>query len=124
MEPAHIPVPNLASVGKPQSQTVAPASALRNQGASRLARFPRRTGCDVYSPYSAVAVTKPKRNGGERGPRDDRGVLSARIVAAARSSFAQHGWAGTTMRGLARDAEVDYALVAYYFSNKRPRTPA
>lgn len=46
-------------------------------------------------------------------------MLSARIIAAARSSFARHGWAGTTMRGVARDAEVDPALVTYYFSNKR-----
>ena len=60
-----------------------------------------------------------KRAGGERGPREDRGVLSARIVAAARASFAEHGWAGTTMRGVAREAGVDPALVTYYFSDKR-----
>jgi AcrR family transcriptional regulator len=46
-------------------------------------------------------------------------VLSARIVAAARASFAEHGWAGTTMRGVAREAGVDLALVPYYFSDKR-----
>jgi hypothetical protein len=28
------------------------------------------------------------------GPRDERGVLAARIVAAARDEFAEHGWAG------------------------------
>jgi len=64
-------------------------------------------------------VAKLKRGGGERGPREDRGVLSARIVAAARASFAEHGWAGTTMRAVARDADVDPALVTYYFSDKR-----
>ncbi|MFZ0043296.1 MAG: TetR family transcriptional regulator [Solirubrobacteraceae bacterium] len=53
-----------------------------------------------------------------RGPREDRGVLSARIVRAARASFAEHGWAGTKMRGIARDAEVDPALVHYYFGSK------
>ena len=35
------------------------------------------------------------------------------------TSFAEHGWAGTTMRGVARDAGVDPALVPYYFSGKR-----
>jgi AcrR family transcriptional regulator len=64
-------------------------------------------------------VADVKRGGGERGPREDRGVLSARILAAARKSFAEHGWAGTTMRGVAREAGVDPALVPYYFKDKR-----
>jgi AcrR family transcriptional regulator len=41
-----------------------------------------------------------------------------RITAAARTSFAHNGWAGTTMRGVARDADVDPALVHYYFASK------
>jgi AcrR family transcriptional regulator len=41
-----------------------------------------------------------------------------RIIAAARASFAQNGWAGTTLRGVARDVGVDPALVHYYFSSK------
>jgi AcrR family transcriptional regulator len=45
-------------------------------------------------------------------------VAVARITAAARASFAEHGWAGTTMRGVARAAGVDPALVHYYFSSK------
>ncbi len=52
------------------------------------------------------------------GPRDERGVLSARIVAAARDEFAQHGWAGTTIRAIARAADVDPALVYHYFGSK------
>jgi len=52
------------------------------------------------------------------GPRDERGVLSARIVAAARQEFAQHGWAGTTIRAVARAADVDPALVYHYFGSK------
>ena len=53
-----------------------------------------------------------------RGPRDDRGVIAESIVAAARSSFAEVGYAGTTLRGVAREAEVDPALVSYYFKTK------
>jgi AcrR family transcriptional regulator len=52
------------------------------------------------------------------GPRDERGVLAARIVAAARDEFAEQGWAGTTLRAVARAAEVDPALVYHYFGSK------
>lgn len=52
------------------------------------------------------------------GPRDERGVLAARIVAAARVEFAEHGWAGTTIRAIARAADVDPALVYHYFGSK------
>jgi AcrR family transcriptional regulator len=52
------------------------------------------------------------------GPRDERGVLAARILSAARDEFAQHGWAGTTIRAVARGAEVDPALVYHYFGSK------
>src|SRR6478752_3035876 len=52
------------------------------------------------------------------GPRDERGVLSARILAAARDEFAQNGSAGTTIRAVARAADVDPALVYHYFGSK------
>jgi len=45
-------------------------------------------------------------------------VLAARIVAGARDEFAQHGWAGTTIRAVARAADVDPALVYHYFGSK------
>lgn len=52
------------------------------------------------------------------GPRDERGVLAARILAAARDAFAETGWAGTTIRAVARAADVDPALVYHYFGSK------
>jgi AcrR family transcriptional regulator len=52
------------------------------------------------------------------GPRDERGVLAARIVSAARDEFAEQGWAGTTLRAVARAADVDPALVYHYFGSK------
>ena len=61
----------------------------------------------------------PKRNATrQRGPRDEPGVMLERITAAARRSFAENGWAGTTLRAVAREAGVDPALVHYYFSSK------
>jgi AcrR family transcriptional regulator len=52
------------------------------------------------------------------GPRDERGVLAARILSAARVAFAETGWAGTTIRAVARAADVDPALVYHYFGSK------
>jgi AcrR family transcriptional regulator len=52
------------------------------------------------------------------GPRDERGVLAARIVTAARQAFAETGLAGTTIRAVAREADVDPALVYHYFGSK------
>jgi AcrR family transcriptional regulator len=39
-------------------------------------------------------------------------------MAGARDEFAQHGWAGTTIRAVARTADVDPALVYHYFGSK------
>ncbi|MET0899978.1 MAG: TetR family transcriptional regulator [Mycobacterium sp.] len=52
------------------------------------------------------------------GPRDERGVLAARILRAARDAFAETGWAGTTIRSVARAADVDPALVYHYYGSK------
>ena len=63
-------------------------------------------------------MAEPSKRALTPGPRDERGVLSARIVAAARAEFAEHGWAGTTIRAVARAADVDPALVYHYFGSK------
>lgn len=63
-------------------------------------------------------VAKTATTPGAPGPRDERGVLAARIAAAARDEFAVHGWAGTTIRAVARRADVDPALVYHYFGSK------
>ncbi|AKK27370.1 TetR family transcriptional regulator [Mycobacterium sp. EPa45] len=52
------------------------------------------------------------------GPRDEKGVLAARILDAARGEFAHNGSAGTTIRAVARAADVDPALVYHYFGSK------
>lgn len=53
-----------------------------------------------------------------RGPREERGATLAAIERAARRAFAENGWAGTSMRAIAREVGVDPALVHYYFSSK------
>src|SRR6201985_2003517 len=64
--------------------------------------------------------SKPSRirKPAHRGPRDERGVVAARILSVARASFAARGYAGTTLRSVGREADVDPALVTYYFRDK------
>jgi AcrR family transcriptional regulator len=52
--------------------------------------------------------------GRRRGSPDTRSA----ILTAARSSFAAHGFAGATIRGIATTAGVDAALVHHYFGSK------
>jgi AcrR family transcriptional regulator len=53
-----------------------------------------------------------------RGPRDERGVIADRILAVARTHFAKRGYAGTSLRAIAREAGVDPTLVTYYYTSK------
>ncbi|MGO9891794.1 MAG: TetR family transcriptional regulator [Solirubrobacteraceae bacterium] len=65
-----------------------------------------------------MSSAEKKSPGRPRGPREEPGVMVERIIAAARASFAHKGWAGTTMRAIAREVDVDPALVHYYFASK------
>ena len=58
-------------------------------------------------------MTAP-RKGRRPGAVDTRGE----VLAAARTEFATKGYAGTTVRGIAREAGVDPALVHHYFGGK------
>lgn len=53
-----------------------------------------------------------------RGRRPGRVDTRAEILAAARASFAEKGFSGTTIRGVAATAGVDPALVHHYFGTK------
>ena len=55
---------------------------------------------------------------GPRGRRPGAPDTRAGILAAARNQFAAQGFARTTIRGVARDAGVDPALVHHYFGSK------
>lgn len=60
------------------------------------------------------AAGRPGRTGRRPGRPDTRRV----ILDAARDLFAQHGYAGTSIRQIAAAAEVDPALVHHYFGPK------
>jgi AcrR family transcriptional regulator len=55
---------------------------------------------------------------GRRGPKGPRGEVADRILSAARASFGAVGYAQTTLRAVAATADIDPALVTYYFSGK------
>ncbi len=67
------------------------------------------------APTAAIPVgERPAHTGrrpGESGARDD-------ILAAARAQFAENGYDGATIRGIAAHAGVDPALVHHYFGAK------
>lgn len=56
----------------------------------------------------------PRRGRRIAGDPDARG----QILTAARTSFTEHGYAGTSLREVAAGAGVDVALVSYYFGSK------
>jgi AcrR family transcriptional regulator len=58
---------------------------------------------------------EPSRTGRRPGVSDTR----ERILAAARDAFGEAGFDGTTIRGIARHAGVDPALVHHYFGSKQ-----
>jgi AcrR family transcriptional regulator len=57
----------------------------------------------------------PKKHSGRRvGPTNSHGV----ILDTARAQFSEHGFDGTTMRGIAQAADVDSALIHHFFLSK------
>ena len=54
------------------------------------------------------------RTGRREAGSDTKGL----ILAAARSAFASAGYEATSLRGIAREAGVDPALVMHYFGSK------
>ena len=61
-----------------------------------------------------MSGTVTRGRGRRPGGPDTRGE----ILAAARKSFAEKGFGGTTIRAVAAEAEVDPALVHHYFGSK------
>jgi len=59
-----------------------------------------------------------KDSGKARGPRQDGVESREAILTAAREQFAANGFDKATMRAIATTANVDVALVSYYFGSK------
>lgn len=57
-------------------------------------------------------------SGRRRGRRGGQGDSRERILASARRLFAEHGFEGTSLRQVGRDAGVDPAMVHHFFQGK------
>jgi AcrR family transcriptional regulator len=66
------------------------------------------------APEDPLSAVPNRRSGRRPGNPDTRDV----VLAAARAAFAERGFDGATIRGIAADAGVDPALVHHYFGNK------
>lgn len=58
------------------------------------------------------------RRGRGRPPAGDSADRRAAILVAARTQFAASGFAGASLRAIARDAGVDPSLISHYFGDK------
>ena len=63
-------------------------------------------------------MTPPASQRTSRGRRPGAPDTRAEVLAAARASFAEKGFRGTTIRAVAASAGVDPALVHHYFGSK------
>jgi AcrR family transcriptional regulator len=67
------------------------------------------------SPPPATAAAGRASRGRRRGSPDTR----AQILAVARSRFLADGYAKVTLRSIAAEADVDAALISYFFGSKK-----
>ncbi|MDT3399972.1 TetR family transcriptional regulator [Streptomyces sp. B1866] len=73
------------------------------------------------APTAGTAAPAPRRRGRGRPARTSAAAAPAardRILEAARNEFAAHGYDRTSIRGIAKAADVDPALVHHYFGTK------
>ena len=55
---------------------------------------------------------------GKRAPTQPKGDSRARIIEAAREAFSTMGFEGASLRGVAKEANVQHQLATYYFKTK------
>jgi len=83
---------------------------------SEPAEEPPRAGPSGEPPSAPTDSEQAARRG--RGRRAGGSTAREDVLRAARSEFAEHGYAGTTIRAVATTAGVDPALIHYFFGTK------
>ncbi|MER6824552.1 TetR family transcriptional regulator [Streptosporangium sp. NPDC000563] len=106
---------NGSSDGSVDAPANGPSGRSTATPANGSADGPANGSTDGPAERSAAGPAEGRRRPGRRpGSADTRG----QILAAARETFAEKGFDKATIRGIARRAEVDPALVHHYFSGK------
>ncbi|MEV8038083.1 TetR family transcriptional regulator [Streptomyces sp. NPDC002742] len=77
--------------------------------------IPCASPADAQPGVAALGRPAPSRGGGRRPGQSS---TKEQILTAALELFAAKGYSGTTMRGIAQQAQVDPALIHHFFSNK------
>ncbi|WP_330308481.1 MULTISPECIES: TetR family transcriptional regulator [unclassified Streptomyces] len=77
--------------------------------------IPCATQADAQPGAATRRGRSPSRGGGRRPGQSS---TKEQILTAALELFAAKGYSGTTMRGIAQQAQVDPALIHHFFSNK------
>ncbi|MEV5436798.1 TetR family transcriptional regulator [Streptomyces sp. NPDC052682] len=93
-----------------------PGRAQQAEPAEPVAPAPRRRGRPSRAESDGPGSPAPRRRG--RPPRAESGDTRDRILAAAREEFSERGYEKTSVRGIAKAAGVDSALVHHYFGTK------
>jgi len=76
-----------------------------------------RTGCPEVDLEQRVQTAEAEQQ--RMDGREERGDRTARsLIAAARSAFAERGFAGASVRDIARAAQANPALIRYHFGSK------
>src|ERR1700750_2456253 len=102
----------------PNSSMIAAAAVMTSSGRIHGREIITRThGRELIPIPRQIEIGGVVSPAGRRpGPQNTRGE----IVDAARREFVANGYADTTIRSVARAAEVDPALVYHYFGDKAP----
>lgn len=66
-----------------------------------------------------IAMTKPHPSGRRTGRRPGEAATRGAIVTAALGMFAEHGYDAASLRAIAARADVDPALIRYFFTDKQ-----
>jgi TetR/AcrR family transcriptional regulator len=72
---------------------------------------------ELKKPEAAKPAKEP-RAARARAPTPPKGDSRARIIEAAREAFSTMGFEGASLRGVAKEADVQHQLATYYFKTK------
>jgi AcrR family transcriptional regulator len=104
--------------GTPSQRGGTPSERARTPGERATTQGARATRATTQGARATRATTPGGRDGTPSGRRPGANRTREAILTAARETFAEHGYGGTTIRGIATAAGVDPALVHHFYGSK------